>query len=814
MIEKLSCHFCASRCGIQLHMENGKVIKAEGDPEHPVSRGWSCRRGRADTVRRYRQLRKEGKDTVAGLRWRWKEDGMTVTRTNPWTGPGCHNGCGILVYTKGNEVIKVEGDPDTPFNEGRLCARCLALPKVVQHPDRLTSPLKRVGERGKGKWKQITWDEAYQIIVDNVRRIQKEYGPESIVALGGTGRNIYPLLGKLCYSGFGSPNLDSGFLSGRACYTPRITLQGMVSGCFYVPDCSQMFPARYDNPNWKIPKSIVIWGNNPVVSNPDSIMGYWFIECMKRGSKLVVIDSRLTWLASRAEIWLQPRPGTDAAIALGMLNVIIEEELYDREFVDKWTSGFDRLRERVKDYPPDKVEQISWVPKEKLIAAARHYATSKPAAIQFGVTLEQHRIGMSTLLGVHNLWGITGNVDVPGGNIINLPTKSYDIPPMSWGSEDVSAEAKNRIIGGEQYPLMMAKVGVPRAVPDLIAEAMLTEVPYPIKMAWLQTTNPVACMAAEPQRVYHAMRKLDFVVVVDLFMTPSAVAFADIVLPAGSALERDSLRTDTYGRAWWGPLRAINKVVKVGNCKSDEEIILDVGKRLNPRAFPWENVEEMLDYLLRDTGMSFADLREQGLPIYSPFEYRKYEKGLLRADGKPGFDTPTGKLMLYLLPFEELGLDPLPYYEEPPESPVSTPELAKKYPLILTTGARSPAFFHSEHRQIPEMREIHHDPMVEIHPDTALRLGIEDGDWVWIENEHGRCRQRAKLTETIDRRVVSAQHGWWFPEKPAPEPSLFGVWESNVNQLMPLGQNGPSGWCAPYKSLICKIYKFEEKRDA
>jgi anaerobic selenocysteine-containing dehydrogenase len=425
--------------------------------------------------------------------------------------------------------------------------------------------------------------------------------------------------------------------------------------------------------------------------------------------------------------------------------------------------------------------------------------------------VEQHRIGISTLLALHDLWGITGNVDVPGGNIINIPSRSHQVPSLAWGTEDVSSEIRKKTIGTDEYPLMMTRL--PRASPDLLIEAIFTRRPYPLKMAWLQSTNPIACMAAEPQKVYQAMRKMDFLVVVDLFMTPSAMAFADLVLPAASALERDSLRADTFGTAWWGPLRAINKVIRTGNCKSDEEIILDVGKRLNPKAFPWENVEEMLDYLLADTGTSFAELRDQGLPSYSHFEYRKFEKGLLRPDGKPGFDTLTGKFMLYLPSFEELGLDPLPFFEEPPESPIGLPELAVKYPLILTTGARSWAFFHSEHRQIGELREIHSDPLVEIHPDNACRVGIKEGDWVWIENAHGRCRQRAKLTETIDPRVVSAQHGWWFPEKSGPEPSLFGVWESNINMLIPLGQVGPSGWCAPYKSSICKIYKSEEKQD-
>jgi anaerobic selenocysteine-containing dehydrogenase len=736
--------------------------------------------------------------------WTWEEDGLTVTRTAGWSGPGCHSQCGLLVYSKDNRILKVEGDPETPYSEGRLCPRCLALPSVVHHPDRLTYPMKRVGQRGEGKWQRITWAEAYATIVENTRKYQAEYGPESIVVMMGTGRNIWHLGAKLGYAGFGTPNICM-FFSGLACYAPRLRLMPITQGQFAVADCSQMFPDRFDNPDWKVPQCILIWGNNPVVSNSDTFMGWWIVECMKRGSKLIVVDPRRTWLAHRAEYWLQIRPGTDSALALGMLNVIIEEGLYDKEFVEKWTFGFDKLRERAKEYTPEKVEKITWIPKEKIIEAARFYATSKPAALQWGVGFEQAKAGVSAILGIQALWGITGNMDVPGGNIINRPTPFHEIPEPLWGRRELSREMKQKRIGGKEYPL------VPMAQPDLLVDTMLTGKPYPIKMAWIQSTNPIACMAADPKKTLRALEAMDFVVVADLFMTPTTMAAADLILPVASVLERDSIRAECYETAWWGPLRAINKIIQVGECKSDEEITLELGKKLNPEAFPWNNVQEMLDFMMKASGKTFKELRDQGAPRYYPFHYRKYEKGMLRADGKPGFETETGKFMLYNPSFEKIGVDGLPYYEEPPESPISTPELAKEYPLILTTGARLWGFFSSEHRQIPELREIHPDPIMEVHPETAQKYGIKEGDWVWIENNHGKCKQKARLTATLDKRVVHAQHGWWFPEKAGPGPSLFGVWESNINQLVPFGQQGPTGWCAPYRGLICRIRKVQEE---
>jgi anaerobic selenocysteine-containing dehydrogenase len=252
-----------------------------------------------------------------------------------------------------------------------------------------------------------------------------------------------------------------------------------------------------------------------------------------------------------------------------------------------------------------------------------------------------------------------------------------------------------------------------------------------------------------------------------------------------------------------------NKAIEpVGESKSDMEIILELGKRLNPEAWPWNNVQDMFSAMIQSMGITFEELRKKGF-AYDTFEYKKYEKGLLRQDKKAGFNTPTGKIELYSTVFEKCGLDPLPYFEEPPESPVSTPEITKDYPLVLTTGAKSWGFFHSEHRQIPALRSMNPDPITEIYPETAEKLGIKDGDWIYIETQYGRCQQRAKLTAGIHPRVIHSQHGWWFPEKSGPEPSLFGVWESNINLLLPSGWVGRSGFGYPFKSQMCRVYKKE-----
>jgi len=527
---------------------------------------------------------------------------------------------------------------------------------------------------------------------------------------------------------------------------------------------------------------------------------------MRRGSRLIVVDPKLTWLAARADLWLQIRPGTDAALALGMLNIIIGEELYDEDFVDKWTYGFEQLAERAAEYPVEKVAAITWIPEEKIRAAARKFAESKPAAIAWGLAIDMTKEALPAAQAISSLWTVTGNIDVPGGMYMACAPFGAQSGMQAWGVDLVSKEVFDDRIGGKKYPILAQGI-FPCAQPDEMIFTMETEQPYPMKASWIQGCNVIACIAAEPERAYNAYNKLEFNVVIDLFMTPTAVALADIVLPAQTYPEREGFSAN------WDELGIINKVTTIegGDTKSDMEICLELGKRFNPEAWPWENVREMFTDMLGDTiGLTWEGLRDRGGLIWpSPHVYKSYEKGLVRHDGQPGFNTPTGRVELYSTLFDAWGLDPLPYFEEPTEGPGSTPELMKEYPLVLTTGARCPAFFHSEHRQISKMRAIQAEPQLQIHPDTAARYDIEDGDWVWIENSMGRCRQRAKLTPTWDPRVVNADHGWWFPEKPGAWPSLFGTWDVNPNHLVPM-LPGRSGFGANYKSLICKVYKVKE----
>lgn len=803
--------------------------------------------------------------------------GSHIVKTTTWSpGPGCHGGCGVLAHIKDGKLVKIEGDPDHPMNQGRLCARALAMTQYVDHPDRLRYPVKRTGKRGEGKWLRITWAEAFDLIEEKMNTIREEHGPESMVFNVGTGRDIYAWICMLAYA-YGSPNVMFG-LSGQACYGPRLSAVITVQGDFAVFDAAQWFPDRYRDPRYTPPKCMIIWGYNIHATCPDNQFGHWIVDLMKKGTKIICIDPRLSWFASRSKHHLRLRPGTDSALVMGFLNVIINQDLHDKKFLERWTNGAHLIREdtgkllreddltdtgshgnfaawdaendrpviwesadvayrdsqaspalsgqwevvlangdtvrchtawdefcrEVDTYPLDRVEAITGVPAKDIRAAAELYAKSKPASIHWGVAVDMTPALTPLVTGITALWALTGNLDIPGGNVFArfaFDVVSYALPGTTGPIRLKTKEMDKPRIGADRF--MPLNKFYWRCQTDMTLDQIFTEKPYPIKGMWIQTAGIMQGLGMDPKRWKKALEKLDFVVAVDLFHTPTT-QYADVVLPAGTFLEKDSFRS------WWVPLQSINKAMTVDECLPDVEINFELAKRFDPE-FDYETIYDLYDDILKPSGMTFKELQEKGW-AYPPegsssCPYRRHEKGLLRPDKKPGFRTQTGLFELYSTLREEWDLEPVPHHEEPPFTPVSRPDLAKDYPLILSTGRRSPAFFHSEHRNIPWLREIDPDPLVEIHPDTAASHGIGNGEWMWIENWMGRARYKAKLTPVVPEWMIMASHGWWFPEKEAAEPSLYGVWESNINQLIPMNHHGKDGQGAPIKHSMCKIYK-------
>jgi anaerobic selenocysteine-containing dehydrogenase len=471
-----------------------------------------------------------------------------------------------------------------------------------------------------------------------------------------------------------------------------------------------------------------------------------------------------------------------------MLTVIIGENIYDQPFVERWTHGFAALAEHVKPYTPEWAEPITWVAADKIRAAARLFAQTKPAMLEWGCAIEHTPKCIQTIRAVSMLPALTGNIDIPGGWVFGM----HGIGRFPSLIERLTPQANAKRLGADRFKLLGGEgADLPAAHIPTLLQAMREGKPYPVK-AFLIFGNNTLTTYANSSAVYDALMKLDFIVCADLFMTPTA-ELADIVLPAASWPELNQIVGLPTVAA--NVVLAQQKAVQIGECMADEEIFVALARRMKLDACT-EPVEAVLDAQLAagGLGISFDELKQKGF-VKVPFKYRKYEQD--------GFKTPTGKIELYATRFEQLGYAPLPNYQEPPESPISTPEIAKDFPLVLTSGGRIPFFFNSEHRQIEKLRKAHRDPIAEIHPETAKRFGIAHGDWMWIETRRGRMRQKAKLTTGIDTRVIHAQHGWWFPEEPGPE---YGVWKSNVNLLT---DNGP-----PYdpamgtyqlRGLLCRV---------
>lgn len=709
---------------------------------------------------------------------------------------GCMSECGVLVHVRDGKAVKIEGDPDHPLNHGFMCPKGLSYLQTVYHPDRVIYPLKRIGARGEGRFKRVSWDDALDDIAQRLLKVMETYGPEGIAYSMGT----YPKNAVLSYTGFltaiGSPGYCS--TNPHVCGSPHFIADRITAETYYT--CYMGYPDFNDS------RCIVLWGVNPQASEPP--VAKEILQARRLGAKLLVIDTRFNELAAKADLWLQPRPATDSALALGMINIICQEELYDKAFGEKWCVGFNELQERAREYPPERVAEITWVPKEKIVEAARLYATIKPATLQSGLGTSMHDNSFQTCRAISILPALTGNLDVKGGNIFNVPY--HHLPVLTYMNMRKllrpPAEVEAKQLGAEDFPLWAGPKSLRgQAHPPSVIKAMLTGQPYPVK-ALLCTNNLVSVME-DPRTIVEALKKLDLLLVFDFFMTPTA-ELADYVLPPATYLEREDLEDSwAYSRFVCARPRVIEPV---GECRDEDEVIFDLLKRMKIEfPLPVDSNRGLLDYQLREAGVDFEEFCRRGI-LFGTVTERKYEAGALREDGKSGFNTPSGKVELYSARLKEVyGQDSLPYYKEPTQSPISTPELAKDYPFILITGTRHITSYNSNNHNIPWLRELFPAPTVEVHPDTAVELGIEEGDWVWIETPRGkgRVKHKAHLTLGLHPKVINTLSNWWYPEEE--EPDREKRWyEVNPGCLIYIDPPyDPAIGSTLFRGMLCKIYK-------
>ncbi len=704
---------------------------------------------------------------ILGLEIRGLEASATVSKKSNCSLCSTWTNCGLTATVRDGRVVGVEGTPEWPGSRGCLCVKGRALPEIVHSPDRLQYPQKRVGPRGGGQWERISWDEALDTIAGKLKEIKSTHGAEAVAFYYGYPKESRPFLHRLAHA-FGSPNYVT---ASSTCFSATKLAALLTSGEFGLPDLSNT-------------RCVLNWTQNPIVSNFINNRG--IRSAQERGAKVIVVDPRKTPAAGQADLFLQIRPGTDGALALGMMNVIISEELYDAEFVGRWTVGFADLRELAKQYPPDEVERITGVPREGVVAAARLFASEKPACIRTSsCSTVHHTNGVQNHRAILLLSAITGNLDVKGGNVSaaagwgNVPS-GVPVKDISLHKESIGSMPPR--VGQGRFPLFCDHYAESQgtALPDQI----LSGEPYPIKAVLGIAMNLM--MWPNSPRMAEALRSLDFLVVTDLFPTPTT-ALADIVLPATTSLECEALVHYSTGHVFWR--EAV--IPAVGESRPDWKLIFDLGERLGCGDLFWGgDLRKATNEIMAPSGMTVESLLQAGCLVQPPHtvKYRKYETD--------GFKTPSKKVELASSILPKYGYDALPVYREPMESPVSTPELAKRFPLVLTTGARKSMYVNSMLHNIPLLRAGVTRPEVDVHPADAAIRGIRQGDRVRLSTARGGVAMYANVTDTVPAGVVNALHGWA---------------EADVNKIVDDRTPDPISGFPAYRSLLAEVTREEQE---
>ena len=699
----------------------------------------------------------------------------------------CPAGCWIRAHLQAGRLVEVEPQPDHPM--GVLCRIGRHSPAVVHDPDRLHYPLRRIGDKGTYEFERISWDDAFGIIVERLQRIKAESGPEATAIY--TGRGSFDM--ALCdlfqpadvavssassvLFPFGSPNTLG---VGALCY---------VSFAMIAPHTTMGELYITMDPDIEQAELVVIWGANPATDSPP-LAHEQILRARQRGTQVVAIDPRRNGTAreARAE-WLPIRPGTDGALALAMIGVLIEEELYDEEFVAKWTVGFDGLKRMVHHYRPEVVEPITGVPAETIRRLARRIAGSRGACPVMYTGLEYSDSGVQAIRAVFTLWALAGQLDVPGGLLFRMKENAF---PQNR-RHLLKNPDERKALGRDRFPVYSLYRGESHAI--ALPDAVLKGQPYPVR-SLINLGGSIITSWPDPNLWRRTFAALDFFVCINRYHTADS-AYADIVLPATTQYE-----TTSFMR--YGPLFKIREklVEPVGEARGDFLILAELARRLGyGELFP-QSEEELLETALEGSGFTVEQVRAAGGSVQVPtamMQYKKWEKGLLRSDAARGFNTPSGKFEIASSILEEHGYDPLPVYTEPREGPLTDPDLARRYPLVFNSGSRTTEDFRSQHHGVRGLGERHPEPLVTMNSGDAARRGIADGDLVEVETPRGEVRFRARVTDDIVAGAVDAEMGGGGPLGPE-------AWrESNVNELTDPDHYDPISGFPIYKTLLCEV---------
>lgn len=777
----------------------------------------------------------------------------------------CVSRCGSIAVVENGRFVTLEPNPSHPTGKA-LCAKGRAAPELVYHPDRLLYPLKRTRPKGDPDpgWKRISWDEALDLTAKNLLRIAEAHGPESVVfsvVSPSTSASDDSLVWiQRLMNAFGSPNLCLSMeLCGWGRYlATQYTFGASVPGV-YMPDL--------DNAG-----CILFWGYNPNLARLTHATAT--VEALKRGAHLIVVDPRRTGVAKKGDIWLQVRPGTDAALAIGIAHIMIERNWYDHEFIRDWTNGpllvradnghfltnndlsetgsslkyvawstvmngpiiydpatgvyeganpepalfgtytietwqgevvckpvFELLTQACRLYPPEYVESICSIEHSQVEKTAQLLWDARPVAYYAWSGVEMQTNATQIARAIAQLYVLTGSFDAPGGNVLFPSVPAANVV----GRELLPAGKRSQALGLHERPLGPSRWQF--VTSEELYRGILDQQPYGVHGLVGFGAN-LLLSHADSHYGRQALMDLDFYVHCDLFMNPTA-ELADVVLPVASVFERENLKIGfEVNQEAQSFIQLRQRVVEPrGEARSDTEITFDLASRLGLGAHFWDgDIETAYRYQLSLSGISLEALRQKpsGIRVPQQMHYRKYrelENGVPR-----GFATPTRKIELYSEMMQEHGYPPLPEYEEPLMSPLSQPDLAERYPLILTC-AKNTLFCESQHRALPSLRRQAIDPEVELHPTAAAELGITPGDWVYIETPNGSVRARARFNDTLKPNVVCGQHGWWqpCPELDAPGYDPFDSNGANFNLIIGHGAIDPISGSIPHRAYLCQI---------
>ena len=705
----------------------------------------------------------------------------------------CSAGCWILATLddKG-KLIQIRPDEGTPM--GMICKLGEHSPEIVYSKDRLQYPMKRKGKKGSYDFERISWNEAYDTIVGKLTSIKREFGAEATAIYTGVGSfelsmcDVFQPKGVAISSAnsvlfpFGSPNTMG---VGALCYVaygviaPHVTMGRMFMNMFSDIENSEL---------------IVVWGTNPATDLPPIDMKR-ILEVRRRGAEVIVIDPRKTATVKLTDgRWIPVRPGTDGALALGLIHVLIEEELYDEGFVQDWTVGFEDLVKYVQHYRPDIVSHITGIPEETIIGLARKIAEARGVSQLMYTGLEYGNSGVQNIRATLILWALAGQLDVPGGLCFSMDKNHF---PINRDGLIANPDVGPRL-GRDKFPIYIKYRDEAHAI--ALPESVLNGNPYKIRSLIILGSS-MSTSWPNPSIWKKTFNELDFLVVIDRQLTADT-AYADIVLPATTYYENASYMT--YGSTF----RIRKRVIEpIGEARSDFFIIAELARRLGYGHLYPQTEDELLRYVLKGSGFTLEEVRSAGGTVSIETEmmqYKKWEKGLLRPDGMPGFDTPTGKFEIASSVLEEYGYEPLPKYTEPMEGPLSQPELVKRYPLVFNSGGRVRTGFHTQHRCIQSLSKERPEPTVMIHIDDAAAREIENGDKVMVKSPRGSVIMRAIVTDGIMPGTIDANHAGGSPVGPK-------AWQTcNINELTDLDNHDPISGFPVYKSLLCDVIKIED----